>query len=103
MKRVLIVLALFLFSMPGFSMPAVAQGMMPGLSLGGSKEVTEEEKARAAAREEAARAASARIPVQQKASNDPWSGARDVTPPSNPNPLLVAPGGANAKAQRKSK
>jgi hypothetical protein len=60
---------------------ASAQMPTPGLSLGADKEVSEEDKARAKAREEAARAASARVPIQQKASNDPWSGARDVTPP----------------------
>lgn len=86
MQRILIVLALILLAAP-----ALAQGIMPGISLGGAKEMTEEEKARAAEREEAARAASSRIPVQQKASNDPWAGARDVTPPANPNPMAVAP------------
>jgi hypothetical protein len=84
MRRVLILLAVTMLAasaLTRFSNPALAQMPTPGLSLGGDKEVSEEDKARAKAREDAARAASARIPVQQKASNDPWAGARDVTPP----------------------
>lgn len=85
MRRVLIVLAMI-----AMSAPALAQGITPSIPLADER-ISDEEKARAAAREEAARAASARIPAQQKLSNDPWSGARDVTPPANPNPMMVAP------------
>lgn len=74
LSRVVLIAGLF------FSVPAHAQ-LTPSLPLGGpDKEYTEEEKAQMRAREEAARAAAARIPAQQKASNDPWAGARDVTP-----------------------
>ena len=50
------------------------------MAIGGDRLPTEEEKRDARQREEAAKAALARIPAQQKASTDPWSGARDVTP-----------------------
>jgi glycine/D-amino acid oxidase-like deaminating enzyme len=84
MRRVLMMLGLTLLTasvLPCLSNPALAQIATPGLSLGAEKEISEEDKARAKAREDAARAASDRIPIQQKASNDPWAGARDVTPP----------------------
>jgi hypothetical protein len=87
MRRVLFVPALMLLAASALvhvSNPAQAQMPMPGLSLGGDKEVSEEDKARAKAREDAARAASDRVPIQQKASNDPWAGARDVTPAPGP-------------------
>ena len=84
MRRVLILLAVTLLAASAvgrLSGSALAQMPTPGLSLGADKEISEEDKARARAREEAARAASARVPIQQKWSNDPWSGARVVTPP----------------------
>lgn len=64
--------------------------LRPSMAIGGDRLPTEEEKRDAKQREEAAKAALARIPAQQKASNDPWSGARDVTPaPAQPSTNLV--------------
>jgi hypothetical protein len=54
--------------------PAFAQ-MMPGFKLNEGKEYTEEEKARAKANEDAARAARSKIP-DAKTSNDPWATVR---------------------------
>jgi hypothetical protein len=61
----------------------------PSMAIGGDLP-TEEEKKAAREREEAAKAALARIPAQQKLTNDPWAGARDVTPaPAQPARQLV--------------
>ena len=55
---------------------ALAQGLpMPGIQLGGGKQMSPEEKARQDALEKAARDAQAKIP-DQKASNDPWANVR---------------------------
>lgn len=101
MPRVLILLASILFAVSALvrlSGPALAQLPTPGISLGAEKEVSEEDKARAKAREDAARAASDRVPVQQKASSDPWAGARDVAPPPG-SPAMQA----NSKQKQKKK
>lgn len=64
--------------------------MRPSMAIGGDRLPTDDEKREAKQREEAAKAALARIPSQQKASNDPWAGARDVTPaPAQPSTNLV--------------
>lgn len=56
--------------------PALAQGMpMPGIQLGGQKEISPEEKAKMEANEQAAKAAQSSIPTP-KASNDPWASVR---------------------------
>ena len=94
MRRALILLGLTLLAasaLDHLSTPALAQIATPGLSLGAEKEISEEDKARAKAREDAARAASDRIPIQQKASNDPWAGARDVTPPPGSSAMQINP------------
>jgi hypothetical protein len=55
---------------------ALAQGLpMPGIQLGGGKQMSPEEKARQDALEKAARDAQSKIP-DQKASNDPWANVR---------------------------
>lgn len=64
--------------------------LRPSMAIGGDRLPTEEEKKEAKQREDAAKAALARIPAQQKASNDPWAGARDVTTaPAQPSTNLV--------------
>jgi hypothetical protein len=55
--------------------PARAQNLMPGFKLGEEKEISEEEKARNKANEDAAKAASRTI-AAPKAINDPWSDVR---------------------------
>jgi len=57
------------------SIPAFAQGMMPGFKLNDSKELSEDEIARNKANEDAAKAARAKIP-DAKPSSDPWASVR---------------------------
>jgi hypothetical protein len=73
--RVFRVAMLIGLTMTPVSVPAFAQGLMPGFKLNESKELSEEEKAQAKANEDAARAARAKIP-DAKASNDPWATVR---------------------------
>ncbi|HAO43533.1 MAG TPA: hypothetical protein DCR53_23770 [Afipia sp.] len=56
------------------SIPALAQ-FTRGFRLNETKELTEEEKARNKANEDAAKAARSKIP-DAKASNDPWASVR---------------------------
>jgi hypothetical protein len=74
-RVVLLLIATFV----GASSVAHAQ-LRPSMAIGGDRLPTDEEKKAAREREEAAKAALARIPAQQKATNDPWAGARDVAP-----------------------
>lgn len=73
--RVFRVAMLIGLTMVPVSVPAFAQGLMPGFKLGEGKELSEEEKARNKANEDAARAARAKIP-DAKTSNDPWATVR---------------------------
>lgn len=74
--------------------------LRPSMAIGGDRLPTEEEKKAAKEREEAAKAAIARIPIQGKASNDPWAGARDVTPPPSTQPATnLVPKQKSAKKQ----
>ncbi|MGL4261039.1 MAG: hypothetical protein ACRCTX_05425 [Afipia sp.] len=59
---------------PVVSVPAFAQ-LMPGFKLNESKELSEDEKARNKANEDAAKAARSKIP-DAKASSDPWASVR---------------------------
>jgi hypothetical protein len=77
--RVFRVAMLISLTMVPVSVPAFAQ-MMPGFKLGEGKEYTEEEKARAKANEDAAKAARSKIP-DAKASSDPWATVRTEPAP----------------------
>lgn len=59
--------------------PAFAQNMMPGFRLNDGKQMTDEEKARNKANEEAAKAARSTIP-DGKVSSDPWATVRTTEP-----------------------
>lgn len=72
--RVFRVAMLIALAMGPVSMPAFAQ-LMPGFKLNESKELSEEEKARNKANEEAAKAARSKIP-DAKANSDPWASVR---------------------------
>lgn len=72
--RVFRVAMLIGLTMVPVAVPAYAQ-MMPGFKLGEGKELSEDEKARAKANEDAAKAARSKIP-DAKASNDPWATVR---------------------------
>ncbi len=72
--RVFRVAVLIALTMVPASVPAFAQ-LMPGFKLGEEKELTEDEKARNKANEDAARAARSKIP-DAKANNDPWATVR---------------------------
>jgi len=61
--------------------PAFAQGITPGFHLNEEKQLTDEEKARNRANEEAAKAARATIP-DGKVSNDPWATVRTTEQPA---------------------
>jgi hypothetical protein len=61
------------------TVPAFAQNLTPGFRLNEGKEMTDEEKARNKANEEAAKAARATIP-DGKVSNDPWATVRTTEP-----------------------
>ncbi|MBY0382441.1 MAG: hypothetical protein K2W78_11035 [Xanthobacteraceae bacterium] len=62
-------------------MPVHAQALpVPGIQLGGEKELSPEEKAKMEANERAARAAQSSIPTP-KASNDPWASVRSTEDP----------------------
>lgn len=60
------------------TVPAYAQ-MTPGFRLNEEKQLTDEEKARNKANEEAAKAARSTIP-DGKVSNDPWAAVRTTEP-----------------------
>jgi len=70
------------------TVPAFAQ-LTPGFRLNETKEVTDDEKAKYKANEDAARAARAKIPDVKQ--DDPWAGARNANAPSTP---------ANAKSKK---
>jgi hypothetical protein len=72
--RVFRVAMLIGLTMVPASVPAFAQ-MMPGFKLNEGKEISDEEKARNKANEDAARAARSKIP-DAKPSNDPWATVR---------------------------
>ena len=55
--------------------PAFAQNLTPGFRLNEGKQLTEEEKERNKANEDAAKAARAKIP-DAKQSSDPWATVR---------------------------
>ncbi len=57
------------------SVPAVAQGLMPGFKLNEGKQLSEDEIARNKANEDAAREARSKIP-DAKVSSDPWAAVR---------------------------
>ena len=64
----------------------------PSMAIGGDRLPTDEEKKAARDREEAAKAALARIPAQQKASNDPWAGRAMSRPVlRSPRPISFPP------------
>lgn len=65
------------------TVPAYAQGMMPGFRLNEEKTLTEDEIARNKANEDAAKAARAKIP-DGKASSDPWATVRTAEPAKAP-------------------
>lgn len=72
--RVFRVATLIALTMVPASVPAFAQ-LMPGFKLNESKELSEDEKARNKANEDAAKAARSKIP-DAKASSDPWASVR---------------------------
>lgn len=74
---------------------ALAQ-MTPGFRLNEEKTLTEEEKARAKANEDAAKAARAKIP-DAKPNADPWASVRGNEPAAK----TAKPAGARAKASAK--
>lgn len=78
--RVFRVAMLIGLTMVPASVPAFSQ-MMPGFKLNEGKEVTEEDRARNKANEDAAKAARSKIP-DAKPSNDPWATVR--TEPAKP-------------------
>lgn len=75
---------------------ALAQ-MTPGFRLNEEKTLTEEEKARNKANEDAAKAARAKIP-DAKASTDPWASVRSNEPAAK---ATKSAGTAKAKTQSK--
>lgn len=72
--RVFRVATLIALTMVPASVPTFAQ-LMPGFKLNESKELSEDEKARNKANEDAAKAARSKIP-DAKASSDPWASVR---------------------------
>lgn len=64
------------------SMPAFAQ-VMPGFKLNDDRPISDEEKERNKANEEAAKAARSKIP-DGKVSSDPWASVRSEPPAKTP-------------------
>jgi len=74
MQVVRIAMLIGVLAVPSIA-PVVAQDLKPGFRLNEGKQLTDEEKERNRANEEAAKAARAKIP-DAKQSSDPWATVR---------------------------